>query len=64
MTAAVGLITTGKQAEEILQIGRAELVFIGKKLLKDTFWRRTAAEDLKHSLEPPVQYTRFGSVWF
>lgn len=60
---AVGLITTGKQAEEILQNGRADLVFIGRQLLKDPFWPRAAAEDLKHSLEPPVQYTRYGSVW-
>ena len=63
MTGAVGLITTGKQAEEILQNGRADLVYIGRQLLKDPFWPRTAAEDLKHLLEPPVQYTRYGSVW-
>ena len=63
MTGAVGLITTGKQAEEILQNGRADLVYIGRQLIKDPFWPRTAAEDLKHLLEPPVQYTRYGSVW-
>lgn len=32
------------QAEEILQNSRADLVAIGRALLKDPFWPRTAAE--------------------
>ncbi|PQA96981.1 NADPH dehydrogenase NamA [Chryseobacterium shigense] len=62
-TGAVGLIQTGKQAEEILRNNRADLVFIGRQLLKDPFWVRTAADELGASMEIPVQYTRYGSRW-
>ncbi|MGW0039880.1 NADPH dehydrogenase NamA [Gordonia sp. NPDC003376] len=62
-TGAVGLIQTGRQAEEILRNGRADLVFVGRQLLRDPFWVRSAADDLHEHIEPPVQYTRYGSVW-
>ncbi|MCJ7839386.1 NADPH dehydrogenase NamA [Lederbergia sp. NSJ-179] len=57
-TGAVGLITTGVQAEEILQNERADLIFLGRALLRDTYWVRTAALELKHELEAPTQYER------
>ncbi|WP_336964863.1 NADPH dehydrogenase NamA [Acinetobacter pittii] len=63
MTGAVGLIETGRQAEEILQNGRADIVLIGREMLKDPFWARTAADDLKTEIEVPAQYTRYGSAW-
>jgi len=63
MTGAVGLIETGRQAEEILQNGRADMVFIGREMLKDPFWPRTAADDLRISLPVPPPYTRYGSAW-
>lgn len=63
LTGAVGLIETGRQAEEILRNGRADLVFIGREMLKDPFWARTAADDLRLSIQPPAQYTRYGSAW-
>lgn len=62
-TSAVGLITTPTQAEEILTNNRADLIFIGRELLRDPFWARTAAEELGVEIEVPVQYTRYGSVW-
>lgn len=62
-TSAVGLIQTGRQAEEILRNGRADLVFIGRQMLRDPFWVRTAADDLKEYISTPVQYTRYGAVW-
>lgn len=62
-TGAVGLIETGRQAEEILQNGRADIVLIGREILKDPFWPRTAADDLKTQLPVPEQYTRYGSAW-
>lgn len=62
-TSAVGLIQTGRQAEEILQNQRADLVFIGRQLLRDPFWVRSAADDLKDFVPVPVQYTRYGSSW-
>jgi NADPH2 dehydrogenase len=57
-TGAVGLITTGLQAEEILRNERADLVFIGRELLRDPYWPRTAAKQLGVSLEAPVPYSR------
>ncbi|MFB7812562.1 NADPH dehydrogenase NamA [Paenibacillus chitinolyticus] len=58
-TGAVGLITGGKQAEDILERGQADLIFIGRELLRDPYWPRTAAREL--GFEPafaPKQYTR------
>jgi NADPH2 dehydrogenase len=57
-TGAVGMITSGRQAEEILQNGRADLIFIGREFLKDPYWPRTAAADLGASIQSPRQYER------
>jgi NADPH2 dehydrogenase len=55
-TAAVGLITTGIQAEEILQNNRADLIFVGRELLRDPYWPRTTAKELRAEIEAPIQY--------
>ena len=57
-TGAVGLITTGIQAEEILQNDRADLVFLARELLRDPYWPRTAAKELGVTIEGPKQYER------
>lgn len=59
-TAAVGLITDGRQAEEIVQNGRADLVLLARALLRDPYWPRTAAEVLgdREHLDAPKQYGR------
>lgn len=57
-TGAVGLITTGIQAEEILQNDRADLVFIGRALLRNPYWAKAAADELKYNLDAPKQYER------
>lgn len=57
-TGAVGLITTGLQAEEILQNDRADLIFIARELLRDPYFPRTAAKELGVELEAPKQYDR------
>jgi NADPH2 dehydrogenase len=57
-TAAVGLITSGRQAEEILQNKRADLIFIGREFLKDPYWPRSAASDLGIEIQSPKQYER------
>ncbi|MFG6114431.1 NADPH dehydrogenase NamA [Halobacillus sp. MO56] len=57
-TGAVGLITHGLQAEELLQNERADLVFIGRALLRNPYWPKQAAEELGFSLEGPRQYAR------
>lgn len=45
-TLAVGLILTGKQAEEALQAGRCDLVAIGRDALYDPNWPLHAAREL------------------
>ncbi|MDY0408376.1 NADPH dehydrogenase NamA [Virgibacillus soli] len=57
-TGAVGLITSGVQAEEILQNDRADLIFVGRTLLRNPYWAREAANELKTTLQPPTQYKR------
>ncbi|EUJ52176.1 NADPH dehydrogenase NamA [Paenilisteria rocourtiae] len=59
-TGAVGLITTGAQAEEVLQNDRADLIFLGRELLRDPYWARTAAKDVRGEVTPPKQYERGG----
>lgn len=58
LTGAVGLITTGIQAEEILQNERADLIFLARALLGDPYWPRKAAHELGYDLSPPTQYER------
>ncbi|MGM7635459.1 NADPH dehydrogenase NamA [Bacillus sp. Hm123] len=55
---SVGMITSGLQAEEILQNDRADLIFVGRELLRDPYWPRTAARELHVEIEAPVQYQR------
>ncbi|MFD7505877.1 NADPH dehydrogenase NamA [Streptomyces sp. NPDC059850] len=62
-TGAVGLIENARQAEEIVRSDRADIVLIGREMLKDPFWARTAADELRTAIEPPQQYTRYGSAW-
>ncbi|TXC93384.1 NADPH dehydrogenase NamA [Metabacillus litoralis] len=57
-TGAVGLITNGLQAEEILQNERADLIFIARELLRDPYFPRTAAAQLGEEISAPVQYDR------
>ncbi|MFC9550034.1 NADPH dehydrogenase NamA [Rhodococcus sp. NPDC056960] len=62
-TGAVGMIETARQAEEIVGNGRADIVLIGREMLKDPFWARTAADELRTPIDAPLQYTRYGSAW-
>lgn len=57
-TGAVGLITSAEQAEEIISSGRADLVLLGRELLRDPYWPRTAAKQLGVELAAPKQYQR------
>ncbi|MGC9670767.1 NADH:flavin oxidoreductase/NADH oxidase [Planosporangium sp. 12N6] len=57
-TAAVGLITEPEQAEEILADGHADLVLLGRELLRDPYWPRRAAMKLGDEPGWPAQYRR------
>ena len=58
LTAAVGLITTPEQADEIIRSGRADLVLMGREMLRNPFWPLHAAQVLKQPAPVPVQYLR------
>lgn len=58
LTGAVGLITTGIQAEEILANNRADLILIGRALLRNPYWAKLAANELNYDLTAPRQYER------
>ena len=57
-TAAVGLISEPVQAEQILSLGRADAVCLARALLRDPYWPRHAAKELKVDMAWPNQYKR------
>jgi NADPH2 dehydrogenase len=57
-TAAVGLITEPEQANQILVDGKADLIALGRALLRHPYWPLHAARVLGVDLEPPRQYRR------
>lgn len=57
-TGAVGLITEAKQADEIIQTGKADMVFMARQLLRDPYFPLRAAHELGHEVTWPVQYER------
>lgn len=56
--AAVGLITEPAQAEAILAEGRADLVLVGREILRNPFWPLQAAQALGAEANWPKQYQR------
>ncbi|WBC14559.1 NADH:flavin oxidoreductase/NADH oxidase [Micromonospora sp. WMMA1998] len=57
-TGAVGLIVEPEQAEQIVAGGEADLVLLGRELLRDPYWPRRAAAKLGATPSWPDQYVR------
>ncbi len=58
-TGAVGMITEPRQAEEILQNEQADVIFMGRELLRNPYWPLHAAAELGDTLDYwPEQYQR------
>ncbi len=59
-TAAVGMITEPKQADEIVRQGQADLVLLAREFLRDPYWPAHAARTLGHkgAVTAPLQYAR------
>jgi 2,4-dienoyl-CoA reductase-like NADH-dependent reductase (Old Yellow Enzyme family) len=55
---AVGLITSPEMAEEIVRNGRADLVALGRELLRHPHWSLNAARALGDDVVWPKQYVR------
>ncbi|MCU0377361.1 MAG: NADPH dehydrogenase NamA [Bacteroidales bacterium] len=58
LTGAVGLITTAGQTESILQEEKADLILLGRELLRNPYFPLQAARELGDDISWPVQYTR------
>jgi 2,4-dienoyl-CoA reductase-like NADH-dependent reductase (Old Yellow Enzyme family) len=57
-TAAVGLITDASQANDLVAQGAADVVLLGRELLRDPYWPLHAAAALGEPASWPVQYLR------
>ncbi len=58
LTAAVGLITSPEQADEHIRNDRADVVLLGREMLRDPNWALHAAQVLKQPVPVPPQYLR------
>ncbi|WP_425617009.1 NADH:flavin oxidoreductase/NADH oxidase [Anatilimnocola sp. NA78] len=56
MTGAVGMITEPQYANEIITSGAADLVFIGRELLRDPYWALKAEQELGGTPSWPTPY--------
>ncbi len=57
-TAAVGLITSPAQADHIVRSGQADMVLLGREILRNPYWPLTAAHELGQTAAWPPQYLR------
>ena len=55
---AVGLIESGSEAENILQEEKADLIFIGRELLRNPYFPMLASQELGAEVKWPNQYER------
>ncbi len=55
---AVGMLETPQLAEEALRHGRADLVALGRELLRNPYWPLQAAKDLGAEITWPTAYVR------
>jgi 2,4-dienoyl-CoA reductase-like NADH-dependent reductase (Old Yellow Enzyme family) len=56
--AAVGRITAPAQADHIIRSGQADMVLLGREILRNPYWPMTAAHELGQTADWPVQYLR------
>ena len=58
-TAAVGLITSPEQAEQIVASGQADMVMLAREFLRDPYFPLHAADELRNKeIHWPLQYER------
>lgn len=58
LTAAVGMITTAQEAEQILEEQKADLIIMARQLLREPYFPLHAARELGEDLPWPDQYER------
>ena len=57
-TGTVGYITSAQQADHIIRNGQADLVIVGRQVLRDPYWPLHAAAELHAEIDWPRQYLR------
>ncbi len=57
-TAAVGLITSPAQADHIIRTAQADMVLLGREILRNPYWPMNAAQALGQAAPWPSQYLR------
>jgi 2,4-dienoyl-CoA reductase-like NADH-dependent reductase (Old Yellow Enzyme family) len=57
-TAAVGLIREAGQADQIIRRGQADIVLLGRQMLREPYWPLKAARELGVKVDWPAQYAR------
>lgn len=57
-TGAVGMITPGKQADNIIERGDADIVLFARESLRDPYFPYRAAAECEEQINVPVQYLR------
>jgi 2,4-dienoyl-CoA reductase-like NADH-dependent reductase (Old Yellow Enzyme family) len=58
LAGAVGLITSAKQAEDILKNNQADMILLGRELLRNPYFPLLAAKELNYEINWPIQYLR------
>ncbi|MCU0248924.1 MAG: NADH:flavin oxidoreductase/NADH oxidase [Vicinamibacterales bacterium] len=58
LTAAVGVITSPAQADQIIRNEQADLILLGREMLRDPYWPLRAARALGQDAAWPNQYLR------
>ncbi len=58
LTAAVGLITTPQEAEEVLEKEQADIILLGREMLRNPYFPLEAAAELGAAIDWPNQYLR------
>jgi 2,4-dienoyl-CoA reductase-like NADH-dependent reductase (Old Yellow Enzyme family) len=58
MTAAVGMITSPAQADQIVRTRQADCVLLARAMLRDPYWPLRAAQELGCAVPWPAQYLR------
>ena len=57
-SAAVGLITSPAQADHVIRSGQADMVLLGREMLRNPYWPLEAARALGQPAAWPTQYLR------
>jgi len=58
LTAAVGMITSPAQADQIIRNEQADMVLLAREMLRTPYWPLHAAKALGHDIPWPNQYAR------